>query len=151
MASIWDKASKLDQQDESPEGEFGEFDGDSIDISELTDLQLYALRMRIDAKLPPPNMKDLNLATELVRQFQTVQQLQISVMESNEEPAKKATVLNAVNSTLQHLVKMQAEFYTAERLKNIESALIDCIDTLPAEVLKPFFDWYKEQGIERGL
>jgi hypothetical protein len=122
-----------------------------IDISQLEPVELYTLRAQIDTLLPAPDMKTLDLSTEMVRQYQFVQQLQVRVIMSNDEPAKKATVLNAVNATLQHLVKMQSEFYTAERLKTIESLLITCLEELPKETLEPFFKKYREMGIERGF
>lgn|SRR3990167_89946 len=112
------------------------------DITTWTELQLLHLREQINALLPPKALKDIDLEQELALQFQIARALQASMMGPNEEPQKVATVLNACASTLQNLVKMQADYYTADRLKNIEMRLIRALDNVPKKYLTEFFEWY---------
>lgn len=158
MASIFDKM----KHDDLSEGLPDEFEAPTspeifremlrtYPLEQFEAVELYSLRSHIDTLLPIASMKTLNLSEELVRQYQYVSALQVRIVVSNDDPAKKATVMNSVSSTLQHLVKMQAEFYTAERLKNIESLLIDALEELPKEVLTEFFDKYEKMGIDSGV
>lgn len=109
--------------------------------------RLRALRAEIDKVLPATALKDINLEDELVRQYQTVKQLQIDVMTDMDTPVnQKAQVANSCAATLGQLTKMQTEFYTAERFKTIESILIRCLKTLPEDMVKDFFKMYEEMN-----
>lgn len=104
---------------------------------------LLMLRADIDARLPATKLSQMNLEEELVIQFLTVKELQNDVLNSNEEANKKAQVANTVAATMQQLVKMQTELHTAERLKEIESRLIRCLNKVPEQYLREFFEWYE--------
>jgi predicted nucleic acid-binding protein len=112
-----------------------------MEIKDLLDL-----RSRIDRALPALALKDMNLEEELVIQFLTAKELQTAVLSSNEEANKKAQTLNAVSAALQALIKMQTDFHTAERLKNIESKLIRALDKVPKHHLEEFFVWYESEA-----
>lgn len=113
-------------------------------LESLTQLQLFTLREHINSLLPPGSLRDLNLEEELVLQFRMARAFQAMVLDSEDEPQKKAAVMNSCAATIQALVKMQSEFYTAERLKEIESKLIKALERVPAETLRDFFDWYEQ-------
>ena len=105
---------------------------------------LLDLRAQIDAALPAKCLKDLDLETELVVQLQTAKQLQNSVLNDEGIPAnQKAQVLNACASSIESLIRMQEKYHTGERLKQIETHLIDVLNRMPAEMTSQFFEWYE--------
>lgn len=107
---------------------------------------LLALRAEIDAALPPARLSAMNLEEELVLQFKTAKALQtITLGEATTEANKKAQVVNTTAATLQALVKMQADFYTAERFKRIELLLIETLRTLPQDAVADFFERYERE------
>lgn len=110
----------------------------------MDDDRLLLLRSAIDARLPPKALKDLNLQDELVTQFQVAKALQsVTITSEFEEANKKAQVLNTTATVLQQLVKMQSEYHTAERLKEIEARLIKSLEKIPEHFLVEFFKWYE--------
>ena len=112
-----------------------------IDTYSVADL--LALRAEIDAALPATALKDLDLERELVVQFQTIKTLQSNTLDDDETPAnQKAQVANACAAVLGQLVKMQAEFYTAERFKTIEGLMVKAMKTLPVEQAERFLEEY---------
>jgi hypothetical protein len=106
---------------------------------------LLDLRAQIDAALPSKCLKDLDLETELVVQLQTAKQLQNNVLNDERIPAnQKAQVLNACASSIESLIRMQEKYHTGERLKQIETHLIDVLNRLPLETTTQFFEWYEQ-------
>lgn len=104
---------------------------------------LLALRAAIDQKLPVRSLKDLDLANELVIQLQVVKKLQSDVMSDDDIPAnQRAQCAGAVGSVLVALAKMQNETFDSERLKVVESILIDTVRTLPTEQQDAFLTAY---------
>lgn len=117
-----------------------------IPLKDYPEEILLALRAEIDAALPPARLSSMNLEEELVLQFKTAKALQtITLAESATEANKKAQVVNTTAATLQALVKMQADFYTAERFKRIELLLIETLRTLPQEAAADFFERYERE------
>ena len=116
-------------------------------LSELSEGELLQLREEIYALLPVKHLNDLDLTQEVVLQYRAALSLQNSVLEGGEESNKKAQVLNTCSSALQSLVKMQAEFHTPERLKNIESRLMKALVKVPKEYLIEFFAYYESGEI----
>lgn len=109
----------------------------------MSEGDLLRLRAEIDAQLPQ-SLADLKLEQELLRQYGRVKALQEDVLEDGDVPAnQKAQVAAQVAATLQHLVKMQSEWHTSERLKEIEGRLIRALEKVPAEYLEEFFKWYE--------
>jgi 3-polyprenyl-4-hydroxybenzoate decarboxylase len=105
---------------------------------------LLALREEIDARLPATKLSDINLAEELVLQFQKVKSMQQKALDSSAVSAQqKAAVANACSSSLAQLVKMQTELHNAERLKMIEQALIQVMRDQPEAIQLAFFDKYE--------
>lgn len=113
-----------------------------VDISLYDQGELLALRDRIDGLLPPMTMASMNLEEAIVRQFMTVKELQNKVLSGNDEPNKKASVVNACASALQTLAKLQIELHTAERFKAIENLMIKHVKALPLEQAQKFMDDY---------
>lgn len=113
--------------------------------TELSVDELLEMRAQIDAKLPVKDLKDMDMARELVLQVQALQALQRRVLREEETPANQvAAVANALSSALSNLVKMQNDLYTSERMKRIEAILVECVQTLPMKAQKEFFDRYEE-------
>lgn len=114
------------------------------DIALMNEGELLVLRAQIDALLPVTKLSDMNLERELTLQLRSAQTLQQSVLDDEETPAnQKAQVMNSVANTLQHLVKMQVEYYTPERLKLIEAALVRTLKEWPDEQTHAFFQRYE--------
>lgn len=112
---------------------------DGMDVDELIEL-----RDEIDARLPATALADLNLAEELVLQFQKVKHLQTKVLQETKTSAQqKAAVANSCASALAQLVKMQTELHNAERLKMIEQALIQVMRDQPEHIQQAFFEKYE--------
>lgn len=111
---------------------------DGMDVDEL-----LALRDEIDARLPATKLSEVNLAEELVLQFQKVRSLQSKVLDSNTSAQQKAAVANACASALAQLVKMQTELYNAERMKMVEQVLIQVMRDQPEAIQLAFFDKYE--------
>lgn len=114
--------------------------------TELSVDELLEMRAQIDAKLPVKDLKDIDMARELVLQVQALQALQRRVLREEETPANQvAAVANALSSALSNLVKMQNDLYTSERMKRVELILIECLDTLPEKVQRKFFEMYEKE------
>jgi galactose-1-phosphate uridylyltransferase len=118
-----------------------EFDLEGMPISEL-----LALRNAIEQKLPAKDLKDLDLSRELVLQVLALQQLQHTVLNSEDTPAnQQAQVANSLSSALTTLVKLQSEVQTSERLKKIEATLVEVMQAQPKEMQEAFFAAYEER------
>lgn len=106
--------------------------------------QLLEMRRRIEELLPVKDLKDMNLARELVLQAQALQALQQRVIMDDNVPAnQQAQCANSLSSALVNLVKVQTEVYTSERLKTIENILIECLGKLPLETQDAFLTEYE--------
>ncbi len=113
-------------------------------LTGLSEADLIELRTQIDAALPVKRLKEMSLEEEMVLQYRQVRALQAEVINNDAiEPQKQASVVNACASALDNLVKMQERYHHAERLKQIETHLIDCLNRLPPEMTKEFFEWYE--------
>ncbi|VTU32217.1 hypothetical protein H4CHR_02967 [Variovorax sp. PBS-H4] len=115
-----------------------------IDLTGMPVTQLLELRALIDEKLPVKDLKDIDLNRELVLQMLQTQQLQANVLKEDETPAnQRAQVANAVAGIISQLAQLQAKVYTSERLKRIETALIDTLQELPKEAQNVFLERYE--------
>lgn len=121
-------------------------------LGRMTLDQLLEMRSQIEALLPVKDLKDMNLARELVLQAQALQALQQRVICDVEVPAnQQAQCANSLSSALVNLVKVQTEVYTSERLKTIENILIECLNKLPLDVQGEFLDEYERAlGVHSG-
>lgn len=109
--------------------------------------ELAELRYALDVVCPQKTLSDVNLETELMSQFAKVKKLQQEVMDDDEVPVnQRAQVANAVAATLQHLIKMQSEYHTAERFKAIEALMVKAMKGLPVEVAAKFIEDYERIG-----
>ena len=114
-------------------------DLDGMEVDELLDL-----RDQIDERLPATKLSDINLAEELVLQFQKVKSLQTKVLSSTKVSAQQqAAVANSCASALAQLVKMQTELFNAERMKTIEQVLIQVMRDQPEDLQMAFFEKYE--------
>jgi len=122
--------------------------GANLRIGTMGEAQLLALRAEIDELLPAVALSDLDLERELVLQYRTVKAMQATILVDEDVQAnQKAQVAGQCASTLAQLTKMQTDFYTAERLKAIETALIRLLKSWPKELTLKFFEEY--EGLDR--
>jgi len=117
----------------------------TVEVTDLDEEELLLLRARIDDLLPATKLADIDLERELMLQLRTAQALQNRTLLTDDIPAnQKAQVLNAVAASIQALIKMQAEYYTPERLKRIETHLISLLNSWPEDQTRPFFEAYEK-------
>lgn len=116
----------------------------SVNLDQLTLQQLLTLRGEVEKRLPVKNLREINLARELVLQLQSNQELQNRVLADPETPANQvAQTMNSTAAVLQQLIRLQTEVHNSERLKRIEQKLIETLNTLPAEVQEAFLETYE--------
>ena len=117
---------------------------DASGLEHLTENQLLELREDIDALLPARLLRDINLEVELVRQLSVAMKLQLETLEDQNCPAnQKSQVLNAAAAAISALGKLQIDLHSSERLKEIESILIECLQELPTDAQEKFFIAYE--------
>lgn len=113
------------------------------DLVHMSDSELLELKAEIEQLLGAKSLKDLDLEQELLQQFNLTKKLLAEVLEDAEVPAnQKAQVVNSCTSILKELTQTQTELYNAERLKKMESALIQCLKTLDKEAQQEFLLGY---------
>lgn len=120
------------------------------DLAYLNEGQLRALKAEIEDLLPDTG--SMNLHRELADQFAAVKKYQRDVLDDEDvEPNKVASVMNAVTSTLGHLIKMQESLERAETFKKMELCLIEAVGLLPEEARLKFFQDYEVLAGSKGL
>lgn len=113
-------------------------------LLQMGDSQLLQLRAAIDARLGISNLSQMNIEQEILVQLATAKDLQTTTLNDSDVPAnQKAQTINAVAAILKELVKMQNELYNAERIKELESAMIQALKDAPDEVKDRFFERYE--------
>lgn len=113
-------------------------------LDKLSTSQLLELKAEIDTKLGASSLKDLDLEQELLQQYNLTKKLLGEVLEDDGVPAnQKAQVVNSCTNILKELTQTQTELYNAERLKQMESALIRCLKTLDKTAQQEFLMSYK--------
>lgn len=125
--------------------------GDVIDVNPDVNLDnftlsdLLKLRADIDRRLPARSIRDIDLSRELVLQFLATQELQNAVIQDEKVPAnQRAQTLNATAAVLGQIAKIQQDVYTTERLKRIESKLVETLKTFTQAQQEAFFAVYEE-------
>ena len=121
-------------------------------LQDMSEADLRRLRADIDRVLPErTTLADMDMPKELMEQFQRVKDLQDEVLGDEDVPAnQKAQVAGQVASTLQQLVKMQTDFYNAERFRSIENLMIKFMKKMPLDVATEFVAEYEKLGDEIG-
>lgn len=120
-------------------------------LESLDTAQLLSLREAIEARLPARRLSELDLEKETVVQMMQARATLATLLASGEDPHKVAPTLNALTTLLAQLSKLQADLYSSERVKAMESALIATMQSQPDEVKAKFFDTYERlYAAERG-
>jgi hypothetical protein len=118
-----------------------------VPLQHMSVVELLELKHQIDGYLPALSLKDVNLEAELLQQFALVKDLQTGVLTDDMIPAnQKAQVAGQVASTLQQLVKMQTDYYNAERFKSVENIMISALKKLPLDAANEFLKEYENLG-----
>lgn len=118
----------------------------AFDLKSMGEAALLDLRNQIDKALPTTSLKDMDLAKEMVVQYRAVKRLQDDILNDDSVPAnQRAQVVNACANALETLVEMQTKHHTSERLKQIETILIDVINGQSESVQTAFFDEYRSR------
>lgn len=97
--------------------------------------------------IPETRFEGIDVGSELLLQFQVVKALQSSLLDDTSVPAnQRAQVANAVAGTLQAITVAQSKFYTSERFKRIEQALIKTMNAIdfPERLKVAFFGMYEK-------
>lgn len=123
---------------------------DNLDLTKLNVLDLLSLREQITSLLPVSELKNMDLNQELVLQYQAAKSMQAQALaDARVDPSKMSTLLNACASSLSALAKLQGEVYNQERLKQIESHLIETLNKMPKESVALFFELYEGEHADR--
>ena len=116
----------------------------AFSLLDMEPSQLITLRHEIDKILGIGSLGDLNVESEIMVQLATAKALQVETLTEKDTPAnQKAQTINAVGAILRDLVRMQTELYNAERIKEVEAAVIDCMRLAPDDVKDKFFERYE--------
>lgn len=120
-------------------------------LKSMSQPELRRLKAQVEALLPSTTLSDLDMPKELMEQFRLVKDLQSDVLNDSEIPLNQRSQLaGQVASTLQQLIKMQSEFYTAERFRAIENMVIAYMKRMPLEDAQAFLDEYEKLGGANG-
>lgn len=96
-----------------------------------------------DRIIEATNLNDLSLQQELLQQYNRARRMMVDAeAEEGSTINQKASGLNAVTAILQAIIKMQTELYSAERVKIIETTLIDVLQQDFPEVKDRFIELY---------
>lgn len=110
----------------------------------MTVAELLELRTQVELRLPARDLKDLDLARELVLQVLALQQMQMKALQEDDTPVNQlAQAANSLSAALTNLVKLQESVYNSERLKKIETILIETLGLLPMEAQEAFLRSYQ--------
>lgn len=125
---------------------------------------LEDLDLNDDYKTPPPTdmhlrstdgtLQDLNLDKELYRAYvEASNYLELIKHDENTPANQVAQVLNSMTTILKEITKMQAELYNAERIKNLEAAMVYAIKKAPEDIREAFLIEYEKiiGNLENGL
>lgn len=108
-------------------------------------VELIQFRDEITGLLPPLELSKVNLEEELLLQFHTIRGIQTEILNDDEvEPNKKATIANAVTSSLNKLAELQVALYHSERFKELENIMIHTLKQLPEDLAAKFLDKYEK-------
>lgn len=111
-----------------------------IDIESMTITERLTLHTRIEASLPATSLKDVSLEKTLVLQLLAAQELQKQVLEDEAAtPTQKSQVTNTLSGVIETLSKLQIKLFAAERMKDIEGVLIDCVNDHMTPEQQQFF------------
>ena len=92
----------------------------------------------------PLTSTSLNLEVELLEQYNRARKLLHEANYNQEVPlSQKAAALNSATSIIAALIRSQAELYSLERIKKIESVLIETLKKFP-EMQEEFMTLYTE-------
>jgi hypothetical protein len=97
-----------------------------MDIRFLSVPELMALRIRIDMMLGDKTLADVDLARELILQYQMTKKLFAEVVGDTETPVnQRVQASNGCQAILGQLAKIQMDVYDSDRLKRLEGCVFD--------------------------
>lgn len=102
------------------------------------------LKARVLVNIAATSLAELDLDKELLDQYKNAKQLLKDVDDDEETPLnQKAQIMNTITAILTKIIENQTALYDAERIKLIESVLIDVLKGFP-EINQAFLLRYKE-------
>lgn len=111
----------------------------------MEEAELLAYFTELREHLPSMEMAGMNVEEELMLQYRTLKAAQREAMDDPKaKTTEKASISNAVSTTLARIAALQNEVYTSERFKNIETALIRLLKTWPEPQVRQFLEDYKK-------
>jgi hypothetical protein len=92
------------------------------------------------SKIQASTLAELDLDHELLEQYKNAKTLLDDIKDDDAiPPNQKAQMLNSISSILGNIIKSQSELHNVERLKLIESTLIETLQKPEFEQLKQDF------------
>jgi hypothetical protein len=116
----------------------------AVSLLDMDTSQLLTLRGQLDRMLGTTSLNDLDVEQEILVQLATAKLLQEETLRDDKVPAnQKAQTVATVTAILRQLTNIQTDMYNAERLKEVEAAMIAALQTAPIEVKDAFFERYE--------
>lgn len=124
-------------------------------LKAMPEQQLQQLLRLVESLLPQPGpraVKELNLESELMEQYEKTKRLMDTCLLDTEVAVnQKAQVANTLVATLGQLVKLQDDLRLQQTLNLMESTLIDVIKSQPDPFKEEFFEEYELKARKAGL
>jgi predicted O-linked N-acetylglucosamine transferase (SPINDLY family) len=124
------------------------FDGIKFDTLANKPKQVHAQHRFIDpSPVTATNLADLDLEQELLQQYKNAKLLLAEAIYDNsgETPLnQKAQVVNSITTILKQMADIKTQLYNAERLKHLETILVDTLKGFP-DMRDAFLVKYKEE------
>ena len=113
-----------------------------------TQTQTLPQTAQATSKIQASTLAELDLDHELLEQYKNAKALLEDIKDDDDiAPNQKAQTLNSISSILSNIIKTQSVLHNVERLKMLESTLIETLQ-------KPEFEKLKEsflQAYEKAL
>lgn len=114
------------------------------DLDGLTLIELLDLRNRINSRLPPSSLRDLNLEQELILQFMHARELLATASQSTSlKDNQTAQLVGACTALIKQIGDMQKSVYSSERMKRLESSLIEVLNAADHSLREKFVKLYE--------
>lgn len=101
-------------------------------------------KVRVLVDIKAQSLSELDLDQELLQQYKDAKQLFKDIELDDETPMnQKAQIMNSITAILTKIVENQTALYDSERVKLIESILIDVLKQYP-DINAEFMERYKK-------
>lgn len=98
-----------------------------------------------DSEPGTETLLSLDMLAETIQLFRRTKRLLLKAMSATDVPYnQQAQIVNSLGSLTKQLGALQMRLYDSERLKKLETSLIEMLQDLPLESQNKFLERYKE-------